>query len=169
VAVAQRPQVGDVFTIACDERHVGVGQVVAKYGNDAYFFAVFEKVLNAKEVQECLYEALESDIRFLALSLDAKIYVGDWPIIGSADVRADLPLPAYQEAVESGDHVDVVDYSGTRRRRASRHEVKQLDTRKIVAPVRLERALRADLGLEPWVAAFDALRPHGMSTRQAFA
>ncbi|MBM6403489.1 hypothetical protein JQN72_04430 [Phycicoccus sp. CSK15P-2] len=167
--VAKRPQVGDVFTIPTGDGRAGIGQVVATYGKDAYFLAVFERVVPEGDSSSAATEALSGVVRFLALSLDAKFHAGHWPIVTQAPVRADLPLPAYKEAVTTADHIDVVDYSGTRRRRASRDEAALLSNRKVVAPVRLERALRASLGLEPWLEAFDDLRPHGITTREAFA
>jgi hypothetical protein len=52
----------------------------------------------------------------------------------------------------------VVDHEGVRRRRATEREVESLPFRTVVAPVRLEKALRAWRGLEPWLDAFDELR-----------
>lgn len=69
-----------------------------------------------------------------------------------------IPLPAYKEAVGSAMHVEVVDFSGARRRPATLSAAASLPNRKVVAPVRLERALRAGLGLEPWLEPFDELR-----------
>ncbi|WP_284530450.1 hypothetical protein [Microbacterium sp. T2.11-28] len=40
---------------------------------------------------------------------------------------------------------------------ASDLEIEQLPYRKVVAPVRLERALRAAHGLEPWLDHYDEL------------
>lgn len=167
--VAVRPSVGDVFTIPCGDGRVGVGQVVARYGKDAYFLAVFESVVLAADPSERVSEVLAGPVQLLALSLDAKFHAGDWKIIGRAPVREEMPLPAYKEAVTSGDHVDVVDYTGSRRRRATKEEVDRLPNRKVVAPVRLERALRAGLGLEPWLDAFNELRPRGLTSREAFS
>jgi len=62
-----------------------------------------------------------------------------------------------------------VDYSGTRRRRATKAEATSLPYRRIVAPVRLERALKASLGLEQWLEAYEELRPHGITSREAFS
>jgi hypothetical protein len=166
--VAPSPRVGDVFTIPCGDGLVGIGQVVATYGKDAYYLAVVEHVAPVADVPGRVADLLGGPVRLLALTLDAKFHAGHWQVIGRAPVRDDTPLPAYREAVTTGDHVDVVDYSGTRRRRASRSEAGLLSTRKIVAPVRLERAIRADLGLEPWLAAFDELRPHGLTTKEVF-
>ncbi|KGN35044.1 hypothetical protein N802_02075 [Knoellia sinensis KCTC 19936] len=129
---------------------------------------VYDDVIADEDVPSRLSDVLATPVRLLALSLDAKLHAGHWQTVGQAPIRDDLPLPAYKEAVTSGDHVDVVDYTGLRRRRASKDEVESLPFRKVVAPVRLERALRASLGLEPWLAAFDDLKPHGLTSKGAF-
>jgi hypothetical protein len=54
---------------------------------------------------------------------------------------------------------DVVDYAGERRRRATDDEAESLPFRTIVAPIRLEKALRALHDLEPWDDVYDELRP----------
>jgi hypothetical protein len=63
-----------------------------------------------------------------------------------------------KEAVYLATNIEVVDFSGERRRAATAAEAASLPIRKIVAPVRLERALRAALGMEPWLEPFDELR-----------
>ena len=166
--VARAPQVGDVYAVPMGDERFGLTQVVATYGRDAYYFAVFGFPTSSEALSEPFDEVLTAPVLFLALSPDAKVHAGHWTFLGNAPVRGDVPLPAYKESVGTADHVDVVDYSGTRRRRASRQEVELLANRKVVAPVRLERALRASLGLEPWVEVYDELRPHGVTSHEVF-
>lgn len=116
------------------------------------------------EVVESAAQALTAPLQFLALSMDAKVYAGHWTLVGHADVDPAIPLPAYKEAVGTPDNVEVVDYAGDRRRPATAIEAAALPYRKVVAPVRLERAPRASLGLEPWLDAFDELRAGGRVT-----
>ena len=52
-----------------------------------------------------------------------------------------------------------MDYSGRRRRPAQAVEAELLPNRKVVAPVRLEKALRAKHGLEPWTEDYSDLAP----------
>lgn len=159
---------GDVFSVPIDDTRVGVGQVVATYGKSAYYFAIFDSVA-ADSASIDLSEATQQRLVFLALSLDAKLVVGDWTIVGHQPVRADLPLPAFKEVVGGPERVDVVDYSGERRRRAQPSEAELLPNRKVVAPVRLEKALRAKHGLEPWTEAYTDLAPNeSMTTAQLF-
>ena len=158
-----RLRVGDVFSVPLDSERVGLGQVVATYGKDAYFFALFELAF-ARDEQLDLKLALGAPVALLALSLDAKIAAGDWVVLGSQPVAEGMPLPAFKEMVGGPDRVDVVDFSGERRRRARGEEAEWLPNRKIVAPVRLERALRAKHGLEPWNDAYATLEPSQVAT-----
>jgi hypothetical protein len=156
--VSGKLNVGDVFTVPTGDGRAGVGQVVGIYGKDAYFLAIFNVALPAEEAAERATDALAAPVLLMALSLDAKIHAGHWTVVARAPVDPATPLPAYKEEVGSPRRVDVVDHSGGRRRVATSTEATLLPNRKIVAPVRLERALRAALGLEPWLDAFDELR-----------
>lgn len=115
-----RLKVGDVFIIPLGDGRAGIGQVVGMYGKVSYYFAIFDLVLPLSEAKERAVEALSGPVEFLALSMDGKLYAGHWQIVDRAPVREDLPLPAYKEAVASADHIDVVDYSGSRRRWANK-------------------------------------------------
>lgn len=161
--------VGDVFTVPLGDRGAGVGQVVGTYGKSAFFFAIFETVLPVDRDDQDAVAAVAAPVLFVALSMDAKIHAGHWHILGFAPVAKDVPLPVYKEAVASPPRFDVVDYSGTRRRHASATEAQMLPYRKVVAPVRLEKALRAWLGMEPWLDVYDELRSDRLiATRNIF-
>jgi hypothetical protein len=162
--VVSRLRIGDVFVVPTGDDRAGVGQVVATYGKDAYFFAIFDVVLPLDEAVDRAVEGLLAPVRFLALSMDAKLHAGHWTIVTQAPVNPRIPLPAYKEAVGVPSQVEVVDYSGTRRRPATSIEAEALPNRKVVAPVRLEKALRASLGLEPWLDIFEELRAEGRVT-----
>ena len=133
--------VGDVFTIPINSSRVGLGQVAATYLKDAYYFAVFDVEASPDEID--IDDAIARPVILLALSFDAKVAAGDWTVVGRRPVRDDIPLPAVKEMVGGPKRVDVVDFSGTRRRAASDAEQEFLSYRNIVAPVRLEKALRA--------------------------
>jgi hypothetical protein len=163
-----RVATGDVFRVLLDVDQVAFGQVVGKYGKDAYYFAFFERIYSLAD-QPALSDVVKDRIVLLALSLDARIATGYWETVGHESLPAELPLPAYKEAVGSPDRVDVVDYTGERRRPAVGREVELLPNRKIVAPIRVEKALRALHRLEPWNAAYDELRPaEATTTRRWF-
>ena len=166
--MANRVNVGDVFEITLDDRRKVYGQVVGKYRNDGYYLAVFDRVLD-REQSPPLELVLDAPVSLLALSFNAKLANGQWPIVGRADVADDMPLPAYKEAVGSPDNVQVVDYSATHRRPATADEARALPNRTLVAPIRLEKALRALQELEPWRSDYDALLPNeALTTRRLF-
>jgi hypothetical protein len=157
-------RVGDVFTVPLDDARVGFGQVVAEYLQKGHFYvALFEPAFpvgalpNARDVPAL-------PIAFLALSMDAKVHAGHWVVVGNAPLPERLPLPAFKEVVGSPQRVDVVDYSGKRRRPARSGEADRLPNRTIVAPVRLEKALKAKHGLEAWIDAYAALEPSEATT-----
>ena len=153
-----RLRVGDVFVVPTGDGRAGFGQIVAPYEKGFYFFAIFDLAVPLDEAPSRFTEGLAAPVRFLALSMDAKLYVGHWYVVANAPVDPTIPLPAYKLSVGSPTNLEVVDYSGQRRRRATRAEAASLPYRDIVAPVLLERALRASLGLEPWLEPFDELR-----------
>lgn len=157
--------VGDVFTVVIDEDRVGFGQIVGTYGADAFYIAIFDAVGSDPSSID-LEQAVRQRVLFLALSFDAKLVAGHWKIIGRRPVQDGMPLPAFKEAVGGPERIDVVDFSGTRRRPASAAEVDLLPNRKFVAPVRLERALRAKHGLEPWTEAYTELAPNESTTTE---
>jgi len=146
-----------VFVVPTGDGRAGVGQIVASYGKGLYYFAIFDLVVPLEDAQDRALEALRAPVLFLALSMDAKLYVGHWTVVAEAPVDTSIRLPAYKEAVGTPDRIEVVDYSGERRRAATPSEAATLPNRTVVAPMRLERALRAVLGLEPWHEAFDKL------------
>ncbi len=159
-----RIKLGDVFTVPLDAERLGFGQVVARFRKDNYYFAIFDKAY-PREALVDLHDVVKDRLALLALSLDAKIYGGDWKIVGNVPVPANLPLPAYKETtVEAGGppyraRVDVVDYSGTRRRPAVGAEADLLPNRSTRAPIGIEKAFRALHGLEEWHESFEKLRP----------
>ena len=166
MAAQPRLEIGDVITVPIDNDRIGIGQVAAKYLNEGYYFVVFETDYPISALPSPR-EAVTDEVALVALSLDAKIAAGHWKIVGNEPVRPDLPLPAYKETVGAPDRVDVVDFSGTRRRRATPAEISRLRNRKVIAPVRLERALRALHGTGQWQDAYDELRPADHATTTA--
>ena len=159
------PQIetGDVFSVPIENARFGIGQIVARYGKVAYYFAIFDAVA-ADPASVDLAQVTQQRLLFLALSLDTKLAAGHWHVLGNQPIREGLPLPAFKEMVGGPDRIDVVDYSGKRRRRAEPAEVEFLPNRKTVAPVRLEKALRAKHGLEPWTEAYSDLAPNELAT-----
>lgn len=84
---------------------------------------------------------------------------GHWQVVGHCKVRTEeVPWPAYKEGVSPPGTYDVVDHTGRRRRRATLQEAERLPFRTVVAPILLEKALRALHGAEPWDEIYDGMR-----------
>jgi hypothetical protein len=154
----KKARVGDIFAIPLDHDHAGYGQIVFDLGQGHYYVAVFAEA-HPRTGEPDTATVLAGELAFLPLTLDALLHNGRWPIVGNAPVDvARLPWPAYKEGVSPG-VFDVVDYAGHRRRRATAAEAQALPYRTVVAPIRVETALRAVHGLEDWRDAYDDLRP----------
>lgn len=164
---------GDVFSVQLDEKRVGYGQIVGRYGESEYYFAFFERAY-AKSHAPVLSDIARDRIVLLGLSFDAKLWSGDWQVVGNVPVAPAIPLPAYKvgKAITQADEVvyDAEDYTGQQHRPATREEVEALPFRKAVAPIRLERAFRAIHGIGAWERPFDDLRPTpaALSTQRLF-
>lgn len=151
---------GDVFSIPVDdEARVGYGQIVASWGEGHFYFAVFDGVYPAdREID--LERHVAGPLLLLALSLDALLFHGHWQVVGHVEVDEErIPWPAYKEGVLPPGAFEVVDARDRRRRMASAEEVERLPFRKVVAPIRVEKALRALIGNEPWDNDYETLRP----------
>jgi len=160
-------RVGDVFIVPTGDGRAAVGQVLGIYGMSDYYFAIFDAVFPLENAAESAIGALRLPLLFLGLSLDAKIYFGDWPVVAHAEVDPSILLPAYKVSMGTIDNIHVIDYTGTWSRPATEAEVDFLEFRSTVSPVRFERALRASLCLEPWLELFDKLKPNELATTAA--
>jgi hypothetical protein len=151
--------VGDVFTVPVEGTRVSIGQVVGKYHDDAYYVVVYDLLAMASDEPLTLAEAVGvAGPLLVALTFDAKFIAGDWQVIANVDVPSSVTLPAYRELVGTTGRIDVVDYSGNRRRPATPDEAAALPNRQLVAPVRVEKAVRALHGYGLWNEAYDQLK-----------
>lgn len=162
MARRQKLKPGDVFVLPTGDGRVGVGQVVSSGEQpQLYYLAVFEDILPEDASVDRVLAATSTPVLFLGLSMAAKFTAGHWTVVAQAPVVEHVGLPAYKETVGFPPVWEVVDYSGSRRRRATDLEAELLPYRKVVSPMYFEVALRAHLGLEPWNDAFDTLKPRG--------
>lgn len=160
-----KANVGDVFAVPIDDSRVGVGQVVAVQGKSAEYFAIFD--ITARDPESIdIDRALESRVMFLALSNDAKLAAGHWTIVGNRPVASTIPLPAWRIRIVDFDEerVDVVDYSGTRRRPASEAEADLLSNERLFSPKVVEDAVQAKHGLKPWQERYSEMAPNELPT-----
>jgi hypothetical protein len=158
-----KPKVGDFFFIPINDERNAVGQIVAQY-LAGYYLAVFDTEVDGHFIDA--KRLREASILFLVLSFDALFLNGMWPLDGNGELPASIPFPAYVTAVGQGKHV-TEDYSGTMRRASSVEEVAQLRNRKFVAPIRIEKAVKAYFGAGLWEESYSALKPDLSHSTQA--
>jgi hypothetical protein len=158
---AERFSVGDIFAIPLANDRVGYGQIVAPWGNSGghFYFAVFAGAYPRREEPD-LEVVAEEQVALFALSMDALLHRGHWQVVGNRAVDVEgLPWPAYKVGVSPPGTFDVVDYTGRHLRQATSAEAEELPFPTVVAPIRVEKALRALDGEEPWDPIYDGLRP----------
>ena len=164
VAMNRKPKVGDVFLIPLDDARCGIGQVAGDWRGELYV-VVFDKVVSPDAHAE---EAAGTGLLFAALTLDAKFFHGDWPIIGSApDNLASIPQPVFKVDQGGQTYLETRDRSCSRK--ASPDEADNLRLRTVVAPIRIETALKAANGLGEWQGRFDELRADYAFSSSQFA
>lgn len=150
--MGKKAVVGDVFLIPLDETRFGIGQLAGDYKGELYI-VVYDQVVTAEASVAALDHAM---LEFAALTLDAKLYHGDWRIIGNRmDVIPSLPQPWFKVGCNGQIYVESRDRSYFRPANSS--EADMLQFRTVVAPIRLENALKAVHGIGPWQAHFDDL------------
>ena len=158
---SKRFEVGDVFSIPIDDERLAYGQLVASWRSSGghFYVAVFERIYRRDE-EPSLDAVVREPLALLALSMDALLVHGHWQVVGRQDVDPTrIPWPAYKEGIMPPGTFDVVDHTGERRRRATDDEAETLPFRSVVAPIRLEKAIRALHGMEPWDDVYERLRP----------
>ncbi len=149
----QKAHLGDVFLIPIDGSRFGLGQIAGDWKGELYV-VVYDTVHPSPEVDPQSV-ATERPL-FAALSLDAKIHHGDWPIIGNVTENLDrLPQPVFK--VNLGGQVYIESRDRSKSRPASDLEAGALRFRTVVAPVRLESALKARHGVGEWNPRYDEL------------
>ena len=148
-----RLKVGDVFLVPLDGERYGIGQLAGDWKGELYV-VIFNHVV----ARDALPAEIDgADLQFAALTLDAKFYHGDWLVIGNRrDNLPAIPQPLFK--IEMGGHTYLESRDRSVTRRASKNEDAVLRHRTVVAPVRIENALKALHGLGEWNSRYDELR-----------
>lgn len=144
---------GDVFLIPVSGSSYGMGQVVARYGEELYL--VVYEVLTSREAATPEL-VLDEEPVLASLSLDAKLWHGHWPIIGNTTKNlTKISEPAFK--INVGGAVLIESQDRSKNKEADPEQVDKLRYRTTVAPVRLENAIRALHTGVGWNAAYDRL------------
>ena len=146
-----RAKPGDVFTIPLGDKGYGIGVVAAKWQSELYLVVFAETVANVDALTDLEVATLTP--LFASSSLDAKIWHGHWPIVRRCENLGGIQQPIYKVQEPSGWIAESFDRSF--RTFVGGDIVEELKFRKCVAPIRLERALKAHAGDGDWLPAYD--------------
>ena len=146
--------IGDVFLIPVDSEQYALAQLVSDWNGELYV-AVFDHKVSALDVP--LNTVVDLEPMFLALTLDAKLFHGDWPIIGNVQENlADFPQPAYQVRQSGIVYLESRDRSISRP--ATEAEAAVLKFRTGYSPMVLEKAVKAHFGAGEWLIHYEDFR-----------
>ncbi|MDR6860705.1 hypothetical protein [Variovorax guangxiensis] len=147
-----RVKTGDLFCVPLDDAAFGLGIIAAGWRPELYIVLFAETVASpqAADVNTASLTPL-----LASSSLDAKLFVGDWPILRRGTDSAAFSQPIYK--VEEPDGTIAESFDRKLRIPISANVAERLQYRKGVAPVRLEKALKAHHGFGEWLAHFDEL------------
>lgn len=148
---------GDVFGIPLGDGTVAVGQIVSSY-LASHYVVLFDFVAPEDEVRSRISNALQAKPLFGGLTFDALFRPGRWNVLENRAVDSQSYLPAYKTGTRDLANCKVEDFRAERSRAASDLEVENIPFRKSSAPIVFERAMKAHLGMEPWLAAFEGIR-----------
>lgn len=145
--------IGDLFSIPIDATRYGIGLVAGKWKSELYlvlFKEQFDGVadINAMEVEKFTPILASS-------SLDAKLWHGHWPIIRHGVDTVNIAQPIYK--IEEPGGIIAESFDRKYRQPIDSYVAKNLNYRKVIAPVRLENALKAYHGLRDWEAIYEGL------------
>jgi hypothetical protein len=148
---------GDIFALAHEAGVASAGQLLDKSG-EQLLVLVMEG--GCPDDPEAVSEAaLSGRPMLLGITLDALFVHGRWKVAGNAAQRTDVIYPTFAVAVAPGDYVRET-FHGDQLGRIADVEVDSLPPRKVVAPIRIERAARAQRGLGPWLPQYESLLIH---------
>ncbi|TWT34166.1 Imm26 family immunity protein [Blastopirellula retiformator] len=146
---------GDVFLVPIDITRVGLGQIVDVLPSELYV-VIYANAWNVSSPPSP-GDVVGQVVLFASLTLDAKLYHGDWAIIGNVTENlVNIKLPLSKVRISGEMHIE--SHDGSWSRSATPKEADQLSFRKTVAPIRLEKALKAQYGILEPHPAYDDLR-----------
>ena len=137
-------KIGDIIAIPVQDGQFATAQILKK--TKLLYLAVFSGL--QEDLLDCNGIA-EKSITLVGWTMDAKLYHGDWKIVGNCDLKEPNMLRRDYLIEYSGDQW-VQDFDGNLVRIASDEDKRRLFPKSSYSPVRLERAIRAFNNIEPW-------------------
>lgn len=124
----------------------------------SHYLVLFDFVAPEDGIRSKISDALQAKPLFGGLTFDALFRPGRWHVLENRSVDSKRYLPAYKTGTSDLGNCKVEDFKAERSRNASDFEAENIPFRKTSAPIIIERAMKAHLGLEPWHAAFEGVR-----------
>jgi hypothetical protein len=144
---------GDVFLVPLDNTNSVAGLVISERKH-MFYIVVFEEKI--KQTERDIAKILNGRPMFLTLTLDAKLWNGDWQIIGNAqDQTSKFPQPTFKVQYKGKIYLESLDEQF--RRVASPLEEKILDYRTVSSPAAIENAAKAKFGIVAWSDYYNVL------------
>lgn len=134
-------QIGDVFSIPLGNGQFAYGQIVTD--TIEKYYAIFDYI---NSISPDIEELVRMRIIFLAMTVDAFIEDGDWPVIGNTRPPPDIDFPEY--LIETSVGSCVMNYTGKILRKATFLDMNTLTNRSSFSPKALELAVKVKLGGE---------------------
>jgi hypothetical protein len=148
-------QKDDVFLIPVTESSAAVGRVVMKLKGGNVLVAAYPEV-GADTVD--LQKLSECRPALLVETMDLRLKDGKWKLLGKYSASADLGIPVYKVQLEpDGDFFEQM-IDGSIGNRLTRDESARMRRLKSFSPAAVEMAVRALLGLSPWLPDFDEMK-----------
>lgn len=145
---------GDIFLVPIDSIEAAVGVVVDAGGNGELYVVIFAGSVALDTKQSIAIN--QRPIEFAALIFDAKIWHADWPVVANVqELPPTIPYPVYK--LESPSGTIVQSFDRTTENVATEYEIERLPYRKYIAPIRLEKAVKASHGVGDWDDSYDEL------------
>lgn len=143
-------KVGDVFLVLLVGIGWAIGQLISDYKGDLYVAIFGQRVKRPMWIRIVLL--LQSE--FFGAKADAKLFHGDWPIMGNVQKNlTSFPQPAFKVLQSGVTYIESRDQMFSRP--ASASEVNLLIYRSISSPAVIENAVRAHLGIGDWSPHYD--------------
>lgn len=143
---------GDIFNIPLNDKLFGFGQIVDfPQTKDVFIMCCFDFKNDTGMIND-INDVGEFDLALLSYCTDAKIYHGQWKLIGNFEKNLDkIQLPYFKIGSYPGE-LYLIDFKSDRKKAITQPQFDQLNYKTTFSPVRYENALRAHFGLQAWLA-----------------
>ncbi|MDT0234778.1 hypothetical protein [Curtobacterium sp. BRB10] len=136
-----------------------VGQVLTTDG-DELFIVIFDFPISDSVDLTDVSDALVAEPLVASWTHDERFRPDAWSVIGQAPADTQRLLPAFTWGLPATGGVRVTNFSGSRTRMASAEEAARIPQKTLRSPALIERFLRANAGVDPWLDVLEKVRYH---------